>query len=724
MSWNNVNSKRLVTISFTIALLLGGISLYTGGGQPAQALQVPGLEVEKSFHLGEIELNSIQTIPDGQGGYSDIIAGWARGADPLTGETQFYAIKYTNGVPEWYRSVLIINQTEYGKTMFNSVSNYVFAGSTASDKRSSSLIVSLEPSMGALQAYSIFDPGTEYGSRITSIGYSEGGNSYVVVGTANSIDWFVPEISSNDQGMIALLTPTSHNISGPIMTIKGSSGLNDVAVYNDPSSPYYGYIVAVGYLLDQPTPRPLIVVLNHSMGVSAAYTVETGTSSVATSVSIMGDEIIVGGYAKNGQMELDGFIASLSLTPQANVVWLTMVSTAGEDRVEDVFVQDTHIAFTGVYNGTSTSSSVLLGELHSNGTLYRAYSYAGVNAEGKSISVSPVEKLHVVGSMSSTYPSTLTVVQRSSFTYSPQPNLTPANIDFQKHDPVYYHEEFNVYNRFPIIDQSQGYLMGLYLVTGEFIPEPITVTTSRPTANVTTTPRPPTTTVTGPGPQHTGICIDISTGTTSQGTPDTIGTPENPLTDYPDWGVVSPQHIQARASSFQGWQTLQQSNAVWISAYTYSNGAPIVNSPSNPHPDAVYSITFTLQTPSILNMTWTADNAGYLYVDGVLVQNTSLNSMSNYTTLLQAGTHTLSVKVVDSGIVSGLYVSGSVCAPTPVPINSTKTPTDHEPTGPQGNSTGTGGSCPCQSTIAYAVGGMAGISAAAVAATHLLSRRR
>ncbi len=715
-----MKNKNTVIALLATLIMLGGIFLSFNGQASAQ--QVPGLEVEESFHLGELTLVDIQTTMEPSNGYTDLLAGWAEGADFLTGERQLYAVEYTNGIPQWFRSVLIINPVNYTSTMFSGVDNYVFVGSANSTKKTSSLVMKLEPSNGFMQSYLILDPGDEYGSKLLSIARSNRTGGYVAVGALNNIDWTVPDMDRDNRGMILLLNQAGTNTSAPIIALKIASGLNDVAVFNDPTSPMYGYIVVAGYTVS-PTqaPQPLVVVLDNTMSIVASIKVNTSAASWINTVAIINDQILVGGEVKTGQKGLDGFIALLQLSQTPTIQWIQYLSSYGHDSIHDLEVSGDHIAFTGTYSKTGNTSALVLGELAANGTIERAYMYTGKNTAGLGVSHGPRERLHAVGTTSGLFPSTLTLLPQQAFQQGQPIGLAPVEASLSSFNPVFYHEQFNDYARYPIIDSPTGALMGLYLVTGEFFARPTNQTTGIPTNNSNTTLN--FTNIGGPGPAYTEACIDISTGTTPQGTPDVLGAVENPITDYPDWGVVSPQQLQAITSSFQSWSIPAQSNSRWITAYAYTNGSPMVTSVNNPFPDTVYSITFSIQTPSFLKMNWTADNGGYLYIDGVLVQSAILGTLSNYTTLLQPGTHTLSVKVRDSGVVTGLFVDGTVCPPEP--INHTGHPYNQTPTNgePIGNSTGTDEPCGCQGTIALAVGAMAGISALSVGVTYILSRR-
>lgn len=191
-----------------------------------------------------------------------------------------------------------------------------------------------------------------------------------------------------------------------------------------------------------------------------------------------------------------------------------------------------------------------------------------------------------------------------------------------------------MYSRFPVVDfQNYQITSGLYLVISQQTvietPPISTYTTITKTTNTTLTA-----TITGHlTTTYTSItkpsCIDISTGTNKFSQLDPYGTLEDAVDDYPDWIITNPTGLTPTVASLPPW-TEFSGNARWITPYYNESSyyGPIdTGNPFISWPPTTYQITFTLQVPSTLHMSWTADNQGTLYIDSHPVQtNTKIFS--------------------------------------------------------------------------------------------------
>ena len=687
----------IITILLLLGLIIAPLSTYTAVGSQ------PYLEVEESYTIttSNIELTGLYTDIQGTNAYTDVISGRIHSLLMTANSPKdAYALRYDNGNMTWNTA---INAVDYDITTFNSVYNYTFAGSVTGLNTTNSLIVKLNPTTGAPECYTIFSPGQYMNSKITAITYNSLLGKIIIVGTLNHPEPLIPSNSYNNRGFIATIDPINCTLDGSAYVSKQPTTFEDVAVNNNASSPYYGYTAIVGKALDASGEwKAYILIVSPSQNIELTATFNTSNPSQAKAVSIYRETFIVGGTIKSAS-SIDGFILRMDPLPNHSTAWLLNLTTTNDDAVNDITTNNGLITFTGYINKSSTNQSLITGSLYPNTTIKTLYTYGEVNAAGNSVTMGPQNKIHVVGTISTIYPNTLQPANTGLLQpqqYPPQPitlgnTLSPVDI-------VQYQAQLTSYDPQAGVDIAggQGALSGLYMVIGELTPPPTTTTI---TITPTLTTQPTTTTVTSVINHTTpNYCIDLSTGTSSTGQPEPFGSLENILADYPDWSTWGGYPVRVSYAN-PVWPYNPQLPARWVSAFAYSNGSPIVS--GTPHPEVTYAISFTLQTPSIIELNWTADDIGYLYLDGSLIQSASLNQgFTTLSTVLGPGSHTLAIRVNDTGgAVTGLYVSGSACPLQPVTSTPPPRPTTTTSTNPQTTLTAgpipTGVDCPCSSTI-------------------------
>ena len=397
-----------------------------------------------------------------------------------------------------------------------------------------------------------------------------------------------------------------------------------------------------------------------------------------------------------------------------------MLTGYSDDIVNDVYVDATGlISFTGKTSQTGLPSSMTVGTLTPSGVLNALYLYGSQDTIGNGVSTGPTTKIHVVGQVALPYPNQLQTTPLPILQPLQPPSVAAFPNGINTGNQGMYQVQLYSHNVTPTIDNpGPQSITGLYLVIGEAEESP---------GNVST----------GPGaPQF--ACIDISTGTDMFGMSAPLGTLEDPVNDYPDWAIISSQQ-QPRAVYYAWWPTNTGGQAQWISPYATPSGTPDseMNYQQYPYPPREYKLTFTLQTPSTLVMSWTADNTGTLYLDGSQVQTSNFqNGLENFTANLTPGTHTLTVIVENWGQYTGLYVDGKICPLNPTPIdigprNNTSPPPGGSNTTTPGSSTGvtpnitntTTQPCPCENTILQAVAAIGALMAAGMAGAFLIARR-
>ena len=687
----------------------------------------PILEVEESFtyddlssgQSGNVVLDDIYSIDYMNQSYTDIMAGWFKQLTSITRPSYAYALRYDDGIKIWEKAVVA---NGYRISRFYSVENYVFVGMVQKPGKTSSLIVRLNESTGDVECYTIFDPAPSYNSKLYSVTYNDALNMLVAVGTANPSQADVPMGSNSNQGFLVLVDPITCSPQGQVFLSKISTDFYDVVVNNDPTSPQFGYTAVVGQSLEGSSGlrKAYILVIDNSYSLRYSAVYNTSGESYAATVDTFDDTFIIGGIMYNGT-STDGFLLRTDPLPNNSTAWWLKIglpiNAQALDAVNDVHVgKDGFIYFTGYVDRTSNQQNVIIGKITSNMQIDFLYLYGSLEADGRGITATSYNKTHVVGTISTPYPNQLQNALQGYLSPAMYP-YQPVQIQntLRQIDTVYNFTNVYTFNPSILVDVAGSYQLvsGLYIVIGYLNEQPTTTTsitatptlTTMPTANVTTTYPPSNTTVIGPGPAPpTPYCIDLSTGTNSLGYPDTPGTIEDVLTDYPDWGAAGDYTV--RVSDYLGWHYDSQKPARWITVFAREDGTP--TSIGAPHPPVTYMISFTLQTPSLVTLNWTADNKGNLFIDGDYIQSANFSQgFSTYSTVLGTGTHTITVWVVDEGVITGLYLDGKACPPgdtntgTTLTRSSTSTPTTIIQTGPGGSEPAgsTGESCPCQTPI-------------------------
>jgi len=673
---------------YLVSLLLLLVLLIFSGATVVFAATT--LEVEDSIVSFEnLFLEAIETSYLQSGTYTDVLAGyfWS----PVSSYS--FAAKYIDGINSWYKYMVINNTYMYNNTMFSDVYDYIFVGSIYGVNRSSGLIAKLDPSQGGIQCYNVFDSARYSNTKLSAVGYNYKLDMMVAVGATNFREELstVQVYSLETYGLVVFFDKTNCSLIGQYRS-SDASWFTDVIGINDPSSTIYGYTIMVGYTLVNSTlvmPYVIFVDANQNVQASIVLDFHNSTLAYATSVDFINNSIIIGGTYKTFDRQFEGFIAKLDVNIY-NITndWTLGLTSYGNDSISDVYTgDDSLIAITGYIDEFSNNSTLVTGKLDVNGTLNSLFTYGINNTSGKGVATGPPYKLHVVGTVVSPYPNS--IVQAPSGILQ---NITPPTIMSSMstlnsmNNPIIRQANLTMIDANPVIDYIiPPILGGLYIVIGEDQQQnnsTETTTTTTTTTTLTTitstgtlitptsTYTPVNVTVTGPGTAPQFYCIDISTGTNLFGIADSPGTLEDPFNDYPDWIVTGNTLIQPRVtSSINPWPMLLSSQARWISAYTNPYGQPLLGTyeiGGYNRPPTTYRIEFTIQVPSILNMTWTADNVGTLFIDGNQVQTSDFTQgLVNYSMNLLPGTHSIKVVVEDFNLYTGLYVSGAVCPITP-----------------------------------------------------------
>lgn len=735
--------KEGILISIlSIILLLASISANINIGYNAEAQTIPVLQVEHSASAGlNHTYNSIQTI-DTQNGYKDVMAGALTFTSPgyNAGDRAFYAANYENGQLTWVKSVYILNTTTYVNSSFNDVSNYIFTGRVWGQLESSTLIMKLNSTDGAMECYTIVRPGGGHWlTEGNAIGLNPNTTLYTIVGASNPHDNLVEFSTSNYPSLIDV-NGTNCNTTGHYTIGSIPGAFTDIKIIDDSNNPYYGYKLISGYeaLYNQTTStiriNPIIVVLDQSNNVVVGRALDFGVDAYASSITFLNDKIIVGGteYSNNNT---DGFITILNSNLTADATY-RLVGQADEAINSITTRGASTIVYTGTLNSAPQAGQAIVGLINASSPAdNKTYAYQTSQSEGYDVSVGGQGLIHVAGQLRGPFPNNIVELTQPVLYTAVNPTITQYPVLFKNYPVIEENLSMNVFNAWPVQDQSNSInIHALYFVLGfETVIEPPTTTTTQ--INITqTTTQPPTVTVTyNTTTTATSIhsiippgCIDISTGTDIYGYSQAYGSVEDYVSDYPDWAIVQPGNLTPIVAYSSAWNEMS-SPARWITPYSDNQGNPIRVNPGNSHyPPTTYQLTVTLQAPSTMSMDWMSDNNGSLYIDGVLVQQSSpLLTPSTYNTGLPPGTHTIKIVVSDQGVITGLFVHGKICSTTltTATIGRPTTTTSQTTTGGGGNGT-TGTPCPCGGVITYAAGGVAALFTVGWIITYALVRRK
>lgn len=160
-------------------------------------------------------------------------------------------------------------------------------------------------------------------------------------------------------------------------------------------------------------------------------------------------------------------------------------------------------------------------------------------------------------------------------------------------------------------------------------------------------------------------CVNLSTGVNTDGVGTGLGLSEL------NWSVtLPPNNVQGNLTTvdpYRGW--IDSSNigpgndGNWVSPFVSGNDPDNNNSISGS-----YNYTRTFSTPEgNLNLDFAGDETARIFLDGKEIAAHKGNTRAFETldstreVIVSSGTHTLSIIVVNSGVVTGLLVIGDVC---------------------------------------------------------------
>lgn len=447
------------------------------------------------------------------------------------------------------------------------------------------------------------------------------------------------------------------------------SKILSVAANNEPTSSYHGYLAAAGVIYEGGIGGVdgLVILLDPQNQIVAEVLIGGQGDDYINSVEFLGNDLVIVGNTTSYNGDPRPFLAVMDTS--LNILWQAVINR-GTGSANDVAVDDLgRIFLTGYVTERGVQSNgpdALIAEFHTNGTPIFMATWGNTSTTiGNAIDVDNMYRKHVVGELIDDFPN-----QLATFTGSlNQLNLTTAATDVVIRQIKAYQIEISPeYYRIYSVRDHPEQLEGFQLVIEQQEQETTTTYTTI-TANISVTYPP---------------CIDISTGTRFFMQADAPGTPEMPLNEPPDWGVVSPAGLTAYsiypyASWYNGSDVGTQAN--WITAYadpesnyTLPRRAPAQQNYS--WPDTTYAITFSVQVPSVIRMNYTADNAVAMYLDGNLVdtystQYTFMNT-KQLSLYVLPGTHTIKARVYDYGLYTGLYVNGYVCPLEPLTTTVTR----------------------------------------------------